>query len=131
MRIFPKQQGSVWFEVNVTGVSAHGGTRYEGVSALEKGWIVFEEIMKLEEKRNAPLKEDPLYKDNPIPVPINIGQFNGGYFPSAVAEKAKIQGRYGIAPGETIEEAKHEFSEMLKNLKTIDPWFEKHPATVE
>src|SRR5699024_1575699 len=83
MRIFPKQQGSLWFEITVTGVSAHGGTRYEGVSAIEKGWIVFDEIMKFEEKRNEPLKKDPLYKGNPIPIPINIGQFNGGYFPSA------------------------------------------------
>ena len=131
MRIFPKQQGSLWFKVNVTGESAHGGTRYEGVSALEKGWIVFNEIMKLEEKRNEPLRKDPLYKDNPIPIPINIGQFNGGYFPSAVAEKATIQGRYGVAPGETIEEAKQEFESMLDNLKTIDSWFEQQPVTVE
>ncbi|MGM8366742.1 peptidase [Virgibacillus sp. W0181] len=131
MRIFPQQQGSLWFEVDVTGESAHGGTRYEGVSALEKGWIVFDEIMKLEEKRNAPLRKDPLYKDNPIPIPINIGQFNGGIFPSSVAEKAKIQGRYGVAPGETIDEAKEEFVAMLENLKTIDDWFEKYPATVK
>lgn len=131
MRIFPKQQGSLWFEVKVTGMSAHGGTRYEGVSALEKGWIVFDEIMKLEEKRNAPLRKDPLYKGNPIPIPINIGQFNGGYFPSAVAEEATIQGRYGVAPGETIEEAKEEFIAMLDNLKYLDVWFEENPATVE
>ena len=131
MRIFPKQQGSLWFEVTVKGVSAHGGTRYEGVSALEKGWIVFEEIMNLEEKRNKPLRKDPLYKGNPLPIPINIGQFNGGYFPSAVAEEAIIQGRYGVAPGETIEEAKEEFTEILDNLKYKDDWFANKPATVK
>lgn len=131
MRIFPKQQGSLWFEVNVKGMSAHGGTRYEGVSALEKGWIVFNEILKLEDKRNAPLRKDPLYKGNPIPIPINIGQFNGGYFPSAVAEEATIQGRYGVAPGETIEEAKEEFVAMLQHIAEIDDWFVENPATVE
>ncbi len=36
MKIFPKQQGSMWFRVKVKGKSAHGGTRYEGVSALRK-----------------------------------------------------------------------------------------------
>lgn len=131
MRIFPKQQGSLWFEVKVKGIAAHGGTRYEGVSAIEKGWIVFEEIMKLEERRNELLRKDPLYKNNPIPIPINIGQFNGGIFPSSVAEEATIKGRYGIAPGETIEEAKKEFTEMLHHLKQIDEWFIKHPATIE
>lgn len=131
MRIFPKQQGSLWFEVTVKGVSAHGGTRYEGVSAIEKGWTVFNEILNFEEERNAPLRKDPLYKDNPIPIPINIGQFNGGYFPSAVAEEAKLKGRYGINPNETIEEAKEKFSAMLNNLKHIDEWFLKHPVEVE
>lgn len=131
MKIFPKQQGSLWFKVTVKGVSAHGGTRYEGVSAIEKGWIVFNEIMKLEEKRNAPLRQDPLYKDNPIPIPINIGQFNSGYFPSSVSEEAIIQGRYGVAPGETLDEAKEMFSDTLKQLETIDDWFKEHPATVE
>ncbi|CAM4354736.1 peptidase [Lacicoccus alkaliphilus] len=131
MKIFPKQQGSLWFEVTVEGVSAHGGTRYEGVNAIEKGWVVFQEIMNLEEQRNEPLREHPLYKNNPIPIPINIGQFNGGYFPSAVPEEAIIQGRYGIAPGETIEEAKEQFQSMLDNLKSLDNWFEKHPATVK
>src|SRR5699024_3016010 len=100
MKIFPKQQGSLWFEVTITGVSAHGGTRYEGVSAIEKGWIVCNEILAFEKKRNEPLKKDSLYKNNPIPIPINIGQFNGGYFPSAVAEEATIKGRYGVRPGE-------------------------------
>ncbi|GAB3790564.1 peptidase [Virgibacillus kimchii] len=131
MRIFPKQQGSLWFEVHVKGIAAHGGTRYEGVSALEKGWLVFQEIMKLEEARNAPLRKDPLYKDNPIPIPINIGEFNGGYFPSSVADKATIKGRYGVAPGETIEEAKEKFKAMLDGLKEVDDWFADHPATVE
>src|SRR5690625_3052834 len=130
MRIFTKQQGSLWFEITVTGVSAHGGTRYEGVSAIEKGWIVFNEIMKLEDTRNEPLRKDPLYKDSPIPIPINIGQFNSGYFPSAVAEEATIQGRYGIAPGETMDEAKEKFINMLDNLKSVDEWFKEHPATV-
>jgi len=131
MKIFPKQQGSLWFDISVKGVSAHGGTRYEGVNAIEKGWVVFQEIMNLEKKRNKPLREDPLYRDNPIPIPINIGQFNGGYFPSAVPEDATIQGRYGVAPGETIEEAKEEFQSMLDNLKSIDEWFDLHPATVK
>ncbi|WP_085991098.1 peptidase [Oceanobacillus senegalensis] len=131
MKIFPQQQGSLWFTVTIKGVSAHGGTRYEGVSAIDKGWIVFQEIMKFEEKRNEPLRRNPLYKDNPIPIPINIGQFNGGYFPSAVAEEATIQGRYGIAPGENIDEAKEKFISMLDHLKTIDSWFESHPATVK
>ncbi len=130
MKIFPQQQGSLWFKVTVKGEAAHGGTRYEGVSAIDKGWLVYKKILELEEKRNEPLRKDPLYKDNPIPIPINIGQFNAGNFPSSVPEIATIEGRYGVAPGETLQEAKEEFKKMLEGLAEIDERFEKDPATV-
>src|SRR5699024_4794639 len=106
MKIFPKQQGSLWFKLNIKGISAHGGTRYEGVSAVEKGIIVFNQLLELEERRNERYLQQELYKDNPIPIPINIGQFNGGIFPSSVLEEVVIQGRYGVGPDETITEAK-------------------------
>lgn len=130
MKIVPKQQGSVWFRVTVEGISAHGGTRYEGVSAIDKGILVYQEILELEKRRNARVN-DPLYANNPIPLPINVGKFNSGYFPSAVSDKTELEGRYGIAPGETIEEAQVEFEDALKNLANKDPWFKEHPVEVE
>ncbi|SFE56773.1 peptidase [Alteribacillus iranensis] len=130
MRIFPKQQGSCWFRVKVQGVSAHGGTRYEGVSAIEKGWHVFREIQSLEKRRNDRIT-DPLYDSNPIPIPINIGKFEGGYFPSAVPDKVVIEGRMGIAPGETIEEAQQEFENVMKDLAKEDSYFNDKPVEVE
>lgn len=130
MKIFPQQQGSLWFKVTVKGEAAHGGTRYEGVSAIDKGWLVYKKILELEEKRNASLRKTSLYKNNPIPIPINIGQFNAGNFPSSVPEIAVIEGRYGVAPGETLDEAKEEFKAMLAGLADIDERFTKDPATV-
>jgi acetylornithine deacetylase len=73
MKLFIKQQGSMWFRVTVEGLSAHGGTRYEGVSAIDKAWKVYDAIMKLETKRNAAIN-DPLYKHISIPLPINVGK---------------------------------------------------------
>lgn len=130
MKIFPKQQGSVWFKVKVKGISAHGGTRYEGVSAIDKGIKVYHKLLELEKIRNDRIN-DALYADNPIPIPLNIGQFNGGYFPSAVPDDVEIEGRYGIAPAESIEEAQREFEETLKHLAEEDEWFQEHPVTVE
>ncbi|UOQ48620.1 peptidase [Gracilibacillus caseinilyticus] len=130
MKIFPKQQGSNWFRLKVKGISAHGGTRYEGVSAIDKGVLVYQTLLELEKKRNDRIT-DPLYADNPIPIPLNVGSFKGGYFPSAVPDHVEIEGRYGIAPGETIEEARQEFEDTLANLAEKDPWFQKHPVEVE
>ena len=50
MKIFPKQQGSMWFRITVKGRAAHGGTRYEGVSAIEKAMIVIQKITAIRER---------------------------------------------------------------------------------
>lgn len=130
MRIFPKQQGSKWFRVHVKGRSAHGGTRYQGVSAIEKSAIVVNHIEKLETLRNKRINE-PLYKNIPIPVPINIGRIDGGDWPSSVADLVKLEGRIGIAPNEKIEKVQQDLDSWLKELAKVDPWFEDHPVQLE
>lgn len=130
MKFFPKQQGSMWFRLLVKGKAAHGGTRYEGVSAIEKSMLVVEHVKKLEEKRNERIT-DPLYKGIPIPVPINIGKIEGGSWPSSVPDALMLEGRCGVAPNETIEAVKEEFIAWMKELSKIDSWFEDHPVEVE
>src|SRR5690606_4415899 len=110
MKIFPKQQGSKWFRLIVTGMTAHGGTRYHGVCAIEKSLIVYEHLKALEKIRNNRIK-DPLYDNIPIPIPINVGTINGGDWPSSVPDNVQLEGRIGIAPGETLEKVQQEMEE--------------------
>lgn len=131
MKIFPKQQGSMWFRLIVKGKSAHGGTRYEGVSAIEKAMVVVEHVLELEKERNSLMKEDPFYKGIPIPIPINIGAISGGEWPSSVADLVKLEGRMGVAPDESLEDAKHELDDWLTKLPEKDPWFRNHPVELE
>ncbi|WP_414813251.1 peptidase [Paenibacillus sp. Soil766] len=130
MGIFPKQQGSMWFRIEVKGRSAHGGTRYEGVSAIEKSIAVIQHIRELEVERNARIT-DPLYANNPIPIPINIGVIQGGNWPSSVSDTVKLEGRMGVSPEETLDCAKEEMLHWMARLSEKDPWFEAHPPTVE
>lgn len=130
MKLFPKQQGSMWFRIAVKGRSAHGGTRYEGVSAIEKMMVVIERLQLLERTRNERITE-PLYASLPIPIPINIGKIQSGEWPSSVPDTAVIEGRMGVAPNETLEEAKRTMELCLAELKNIDPWFELHPPSIE
>ncbi|SFI00006.1 MULTISPECIES: peptidase [unclassified Bacillus (in: firmicutes)] len=130
MKFFPKQQGSMWFRLFVKGKAAHGGTRYEGVSAIEKSMLVVRHVRKLEEKRNERIT-DPLYKEISIPIPINIGKIEGGSWPSSVPDFLTLEGRYGVAPNESMEEAKIEFENWIGQLNQVDPWFAKHPVEVE
>lgn len=130
MKVFPKQQGSTWFRLIVSGKSAHGGTRYEGVSAIEKAMSVIEYILLLEKKRNERVK-DPLYRNIPIPLPINIGVIKGGQWPSSVCDEVILEGRYGMAPNEEIEVAKKEFEDWINALSIYNKSFEDYPIRLE
>lgn len=130
MKLFPKQQGSMWFRMKVKGRSAHGGTRYEGVSAIEKMMVLINQLQLLERERNQRVT-DPLYAGIPIPIPINIGVIHSGGWPSSVPDIAVIEGRMGVAPDETLEAARKEMSIWLDRLGEKDPWFKTCPPTIE
>lgn len=130
LKIFPKQQGSMWFRITVRGKSAHGGTRYEGVSAIDKALVIVEQLKLLEKKRND-IIADPLYENIPIPIPINIGKLNSGNWPSSVPDLAIIEGRMGVAPNETLKEAEQEMEDMLASIQKTDSWFRTYPPIIE
>lgn len=130
MKIFPKQQGSMWFRIHVKGRAAHGGTRYEGISAIDKSLLVLEQIKELERERNKRIT-DPLYQQTPIPVPINVGLIKGGNWPSSVPDSVILEGRMGVAPDETMENAKLEMDKWLARLGRQDSWFAGHPPELE
>jgi acetylornithine deacetylase len=130
LKIFPKQQGSMWFRIKVKGRLAHGGTRYEGVSAIEKSVLVIEKINQLEQIRNKRVK-DPLYAKVPIPLPINIGKIEGGTWPSSVSDLVTLEGRIGVGPEESMQSVQHEMNEYLFTLQEEDKWFEEHPVELE
>jgi acetylornithine deacetylase len=130
MKVFPKQQGSMWFRITVKGKAAHGGTRYEGVSAIEKSLIVIQSLQQLEKDRNLAIK-DPLFEKIPIPIPINIGKITSGEWPSSVPDKAIIEGRMGVAPEETISQAKMKMVKCLQGLNERDDWFRQNPLEIE
>lgn len=130
MKIFPKQQGSMWFRIHIKGRSAHGGTRYQGVNAIEKSLLVLEHIRDLEQRRNERI-DDPLYDSIPIPIPINLGKISGGTWPSSVPDLVQLEGRMGVSPEETMEDAKAEMEEWIKKLEERDAWFQKYPPKLE
>ncbi|WCK54969.1 peptidase [Aneurinibacillus sp. Ricciae_BoGa-3] len=128
MKVFPKQQGSMWFKIRIKGRSAHGGTRYEGVSAIEKAMLVVEAVRQLEKVRNDRIC-DPLYKSIPIPIPINIGTIEGGEWPSSVPDRVELKGRMGVAPEEEMGDAKQMLAEALAGIK--DEWLLQNPPEIE
>ena len=131
LKFFPVQQGSLWFRVIIKGKSAHGGTRYEGKSSIDLTMKVISEIARLEEARNKEWKLHPLFKNKPIPIPINIGKMTSGNWPSSVPETTVIEGRIGIAPTETMDEAQKSLETMVNGLNKTDSWFKTKPIKLE
>lgn len=130
MKVFPKQQGSMWFRLHVKGKSAHGGTSYEGVNAILQAQVVLDRLVQLEKARNKRVT-DPLFAKAPIPLPINVGVIEGGSWPSSVPDLVKIEGRVGISPDETMEEVKKEFHDAMQSLSASNSWFNSHPIDIE
>ncbi|MFJ7678254.1 peptidase [Peribacillus sp. NPDC046944] len=130
MKFFPLQQGSMWFRLKIKGKSAHGGTRYEGQSAIDKAYLVIEEIKNLEKERNQKM-DHPLYHNIPIPIPINIGSIQSGNWPSSVPDTAILEGRFGVAPKETMEAAQLSLKNKIDDLNRKDNWFKEKPIELE
>ena len=131
LKFFPVQQGSLWFRIIVKGKAAHGGTRYEGKSSIDLAVKVISEIQRLEEDRNKQWKHHPLFTHTPIPIPINIGKMISGSWPSSVPETTVLEGRLGIAPTETMEEAQRSLQATIDKLNGTDSWFNTKPIELE
>ncbi len=130
LKIVPAQAGALCFRIKVNGLSAHACVRDEGVSALEKFILIHDALLKLEKERNQRVT-DPLYSGYELPIPLNMGKVQGGNWPSTVPETLIAEGRYGVAVGEDLDEAKQGFIDALNAVVDSDPWLSEHPPEME
>jgi acetylornithine deacetylase len=130
LALVPAQGGSLVFRLTVPGRSAHAAVRDEGVSALEKFVPIFEELIRLEEERNATLRH-PLYEHLRNKVPINVGLVRAGNWASTVPESLVAEGRVGLIPGEEIESFRETLAHRLAAVAERDPWLRENPPRLE
>jgi acetylornithine deacetylase len=130
LALVPAQGGSLVFRLTVPGRSAHAAVRDEGVSALEKFVPIFEELIRLEEQRNATLRH-PLYEHLRNKVPINVGLVRAGNWASTVPESLVAEGRVGLIPGEEIESFRETLAHRLAAVAERDPWLRENPPRLE
>ena len=130
LRICCASEGSLWFRVKVSGLTAHAGTRYYGISALDKAMALIKSLPYLEEKRNKKLT-NPLYKDYKIAFPINVGVIKGGEWPSSVPSSVEFEARLGISPEEDPVLARKEVEEYIIKIAKQDPWLKNNLPQIE
>ncbi len=130
LAIAPAVAGALSFRIRVTGQSAHGALREEGVSAIERLPFVQRALLALEERRNA-RSHDPLFGWLRRPFSICTGRVAGGDWPSSEADWLTLEGRYGVAPGEDLDTARHELEDAVLSGAAGDAWLREHPPEIE
>ncbi|MDX1567541.1 MAG: M20/M25/M40 family metallo-hydrolase, partial [Longimicrobiales bacterium] len=129
--VAPAQAGAFNFRVRVPGLAAHGAVRDEGVSAIENFIPIYRALEDLERRRNEALGDDPLFRSYPLPFPICVGTIRGGDWASSVPDHLTFEGRFGVAPGERVSDARRSLEEAVAEAAEKDPWLRDHPPTVE
>lgn len=122
--------GSLVFRITITGLSAHGGSRNDGVSALEKFVPILQELLRWERERNDTLHH-PLYDHLENKFPISVGLVRAGTWASTVPESLVAEGRLGFLPGESIAGMQAAAKQRIEAIAAQDPWLREHPPLVE
>ncbi|MEE9219503.1 MAG: ArgE/DapE family deacylase [Acidobacteriota bacterium] len=126
----PVHSGALDFRCRVPGRPTHGATREAGVSAIEKFWLVWEALRTLEQRRHERFRH-PLFDRSHLAAPLSVGKLTAGNWPSTVPEEAIAEGRFGVFPGEELDEARRQFEEAIRAACEQDEWLRRHPARVE
>jgi acetylornithine deacetylase len=121
--------GAFWLGVSVQGKASHAAAVWEGVNAAEKAVFIHQGLRETIKKREK--LQHPLYSSYPIPATFNLGTFTSGGYPSSVPDKARLEYRVGILPGESIEKVLDELKEAVQNAASGDPWLKEHPPEAE
>jgi len=122
--------GAITFRLTVPGRAAHASRRREGVSALDKLFVLSRALEADEARRNGE-EADPLMTVLGLPYPTIIGIVEGGEWASTVLDRVVVYGRYGVRLGQTPADAEGELRAVVAEASAEDDFLREHPATVE
>ncbi len=129
LHIQPACIGRIWFEILVRGKPAGIQRRWEGVSAIDKGYAVVRAVSDLEHIRINELSH-PLYPDKRGSLPCMVGIFQSGSFPSAFPDICLLKGSIATLPGEDTQQVKTRFVNHILTFSKTDSWLKDNPPEV-
>ncbi|MGR6025744.1 ArgE/DapE family deacylase [Rhodococcus sp. MS13] len=141
--VIPVTPGLLWFSVTVAGKATHssmrgqtiragGGGSKVGVNAIDKGFLVFQALQRLEEEW-AFTKTHPLFA--PGHFSIHPGVVTGGphgvLVPFILSEYMTIEYCVWYPPQDDPETVKQEIEAQIESIARTDGWLRDNPPTVE
>ena len=130
MCVQPASIGRIWFEIHIKGKSAGIQTRYEGVNAIELGYLVQQAVAAFERERIATVTH-PLYPDIVSSIPCMVGSFQSGSYASAFPDACLLKGSLATVPGEVSAQVKAEFVRFVtERVAAQSPWLRENPPEI-
>lgn len=126
--VIPANAGSLTFRLEVPGKAAHGSRRGQGVSAIDKLAVVQAALRQLEADRNAQAPAQFAHLE--LPWPLSIGMVRAGDWASTVPDLLVAEGRYGVLPDESVQDARRVFERSVAQSAAQDRWLRDHPVRV-
>ena len=123
-------EGCLMKRLELTGRSAHAARRWEGVDVLDTFETIRRRFLALESERGERVTH-PLYARFDNPWPLTIGIVEAGSWASTVAASLTAECRFGVAPGESVDDVEAEYERALQEVVDDDPWLSEHPPTFD
>lgn len=123
LRIKSSARGALWFEMTFFGEPSHSGSPTPAKSAITKAIAGIELLTEYHQKLWQASRDYGLFSAHPNPMPLTIGRFNAGKYPSMVAEKAVVSGVLGFLPNTTKAQVMTEVKDLF--VKPENAWITK------
>ena len=130
MNVQPACIGRIWYEIPVKGKPAGIQRQWEGVNAIDKGYLVVKAVSEFQEERMKRITH-PLYPNIRETIPCLVGMFQAGSYPSAFPDSCLLKGSMATVPGEDSDRVKKELAEHLKSSTSTDSWLKENPPAVK
>jgi len=130
LTVWTSQAGALTFRITIRGLAAHAALKSRGVSAVELFMPVLAMLQRLDAERHDRFR-DPLFADPSNVAPISIGTVHAGDWPSTVPARLVAEGRMGVFPGESVDEARDVLTRALEAEARCHSWFAEHPPQLE
>jgi acetylornithine deacetylase/succinyl-diaminopimelate desuccinylase family protein len=143
LAVMPASPGQLWFSITVQGKVTHAANRGRtlhpsgdgeapGVSAIDKGFLVYEGLRRLEQEW-AFSKRHPLYRPGQFTIMPGIvaGGTTGVQFPLFVPEFMQSEYLVWYPPDEDPDSVMHEIEAHVARVAATDGWLREHPPTID
>ncbi len=143
LTIMPVSPGQFWFSLTVPGKVTHaanrgrtlypdGATEPAGVSAVDKGFLIYEGLRRLEQEW-AFSKRHPMYRPGQFTIMPGIvaGGTSGVQFPLFVPEYMRSEYLVWYPPDDDADAVKREIERHVAAIAETDPWLRTHGPSIE